>query len=301
MEEEHDVSIDISEDFTTVKHSSKDNTWMFKKWALFVLPCMVINLGMVAIIIMYPSAAFWFIVPAITLSHVRDIIYVSAGLFARIFRKKKINWGKKVPIKPDHTVQIGCIVTCYTEKYETVLDTVRCLYRSADACDTLTIKAIVICVCDGQLVGSENSEPLGDSFLKQMIQTKRPLVRRYKAFKKEDATAVIHYGTLDNKPFMLVRKMKNHGKKDGLILASDIIHDINKKSGNYGSFNITENIKYTHSTDADTATDIHTVGNSVKNMEMFPELDGAVNLLRVRFHEKSLFWDHLQHFQYFSR
>lgn len=283
-----------------IKHSSSDRTWRFKKWALLVIPLLIINFGMIAIIIMYPSSALWFIVPAITLSHARDILYVSAGLFARLFRQKKRNWGKKSKINPDAIVVVGCVVTCFTEKYETVLETIRCLYASADACDITTVKAIVICVCDGQLVGSENTEALGDSFLKKMVQTKKPLVKKYKTWKKDECTAVIHYGTLDDKPFMLIRKMKNYGKKDGLILAANLIHDINRKSKQYKRFGITENIKYLHSTDADTATDLNCIGNSVKNMEMYPEVDGAVNLLRVRFHKPSFFWDHLQHFQYFS-
>lgn len=35
-------------------------------------------------------------------------------------------------------------------------------------------------------------------------------------------------------------------------------------------------------------------------METYPELDASVCMLRVLFHKRSFFWDHMQHFQYFN-
>ena len=309
--EELDLELVDEEDYS-IRHSTSDPRWLFKKWFLFITPILILNFGLMALVVLFRGLAIWISIIAITLSHIRDLIYILISIYARIFRKKKVNWGKRVELKPNQSVQIGCIVTCYTERFETVLETVRCLYDSAAACDTIDIKPILICVCDGQLIGRENDRPLGDLFLNKMKQTRKPLVRQYKTWRKEKTTAVIHYGTLDGNSFMLIRKMKNRGKKDGLILATSIIHDINAGLGPYKTLKIADQIKYTHATDADTMTDIHCIGNSVKNMELYPEVDAAVNLLRVRFHDKTgdinywnyfrnCSWEYLQHFQYFSR
>jgi len=243
-------------------------------------------------------------VPFITLSHVRDVIYVLVTIFAYTFKKNKVRWGKKRTIENGKVIQMASIVTCYTEKYDTVLETVNSLYRSSEKTHSfigITIKNIVVCVCDGQLVGQENEAPLSDLFKKEMTETQLPFVRKYKTWRNELCTAVIHVGYMNHRErvFILIRKLKNHGKKDGLILAKKIIVELNSGIEKY-QLDLETAIEYVFSTDADTKIDLMCVPHCIKNMEQYQEIDGAVCLLRVLFHARSIFWDHMQHFQYFS-
>ena len=71
-------------------------------------------------------------------------------VIARIFRIEKKNWGKKVPLIKGSSLKMASIVTCYTEKYETVLETCVSLFKSAENTQKyidINVKNIVICVC----------------------------------------------------------------------------------------------------------------------------------------------------------
>jgi len=144
-----------------------------------------------------------------------------------------------------------------------------------------------------------------------MTPTQKPIFRKYVTWKNQTAIAMINIGYLHdpNRIFVLIVKSKNHGKKDGLILAKKVINDINCAKDKYSihpelrreNVNV-ENpiIKYTFCCDADTAIDVNAIPICIKNMESYPELDASVCLLRVMFHKKSFFWDPMQHFQYFN-
>lgn len=296
--------IDSFHDFD-FRYSPQDASWKQKKW-FFIIIVLIVNFGLI-VTTLITGAGVYIMIPFITLSHIRDVIFIILSLFFRFTLLKKKFWGPKTEIKvdeecPPQTIQIASIVTCYTEKFETVLETVNSLHRSSQECKEFDIKNIVICICDGQLTGKENSAPLGNLFLETMEEEldKMPVIRRYETWRGENCTSVVHFGYIQNNPFVLVRKLKNHGKKDGLILAKNIIKDINKKELNYNHSKVEYKIKYVFCTDADTAIGDGCLAKSVVNMEKYQDLDAAVCLLRVLFHKGALFWDHLQHFQYFS-
>ena len=301
-----------------IQHSSTDVVWLQKKW-FFIGVVLLVNIGCIFLVIFTKGSAY-IMVPFVTLSHVRDVIYVTIAIFARVFKKQKTNWGKKTELKKGYSIKMASIVTCYTEKYETVLETCNSLYISAektkDVLD-INVKNIVICICDGRLVGQENSEPLSDSFRKLMTPTQDPIFRKYKTWKNEEAIAMVNIGYLcdPNRIFILVTKTRNHGKKDGLIVAKKIISDINycpsgkEKYSFHPDLKVTDPeieegdgcaIKYTFCCDADTAIDINCIQKCIKTMESYLEIDAAVCLLRVLFHKRSFFWDPMQHFQYFN-
>ena len=304
-----------------IPHSSKDTTWLQKKWG-FIIGTLGVNIAFIFLVI-FTKASAYLMIPFITLSHVKDVIFVVISIVARVFRIEKKNWGKKVPLIKGSSLKMASIVTCYTEKYETVLETCVSLFASAEKTKEyidINVKNVVICVCDGRLVGQENSEPLGDSFRKLMTPTQKPIFRKYVTWKNQTAIAMINIGYLHDpsRIFILIVKSKNHGKKDGLILAKKVISDINSSKDKYSSHpdltynesdktldntdNTSNNplIKYTFCCDADTAIDVNAIPICIKNMESYPELDASVCLLRVMFHKKSFFWDPMQHFQYFN-
>lgn len=308
--------IERIKEFDHIEHSGKDSAWLQKKW-IFICTILASNIGLVAAVIFSPGSAY-IMIPFITLSHIRDWIYVLISIFAKLFRKEKRNWGKRVQLpspknqnKCDNydletaefssQLSMASVVTCYTEKYETVLETVMSLFESANESKQqigIEVQNIIVCVCDGQLVGEENSEPLGNLFLKKMTQTQPHMVKTYRTWKQDVSVALIHIGYIKDEKnvFILVRKLKNHGKKDGLILAKKIISSFGTK---YDVPYLGE-MKYVFCTDADTSIELDCIPRCVKQMEQFPELDAGVCLLRVKFHSPSFFWDHMQHFQYFS-
>lgn len=100
---------------------------------------------------------------------------------------------------------------------------------------------------------------------------------------------------------VLVKKQKNHGKKDSLLLGKGVINDINNNIIVLQGLRLP--IKYVYSTDADTVTEHGSIERCVEWMEQYPDVDGGVCILRVKFQDGKKcnpFWDHLQHFQYFS-
>lgn len=119
-------------------------------------------------------------VPFITLSHVRDTIFVIITVISRVFRIQKKFWGPKIPLKVGSYIKMASIVTCYAEKYETVVETCNSLYKSAEHTQEklgITVKNIIICICDGQSKGAENTAPLSELFKNLMTDTQKPFVR----------------------------------------------------------------------------------------------------------------------------
>ena len=301
-----------------IPFTSNDVVFRQKKW-FFIFVVLLCNFGCIFLVIFTPGSAY-IMIPFVTLSHVRDFIFVLIAIVARIFRIQKKNWGKKVPLRTGYSIKMASIVTCYSEKFETVLETCESLFRSAEKTKEsldISVQNIIVCVCDGRLIGEENSEPLSDSFRKIMTQTQKPIFRKYITWKNNEAIAMVNIGYLKDtkRVFILITKSTNHGKKDGLILAKKIINEINtcpkgkEAYSNHPLLKVTNPgseegdgclIKYTFCTDADTAIDVNCVPKCIKTMEQYTEIDGAVCLLRVLFHKRSWFWDPMQHFQYFN-
>ena len=318
--EEELITEEIVEDkkLEYIPFTSNDAVFRQKKW-FFILAVLLCNFGCIFLVIFTPGSAY-IMIPFVTLSHVRDFIFVIVAIVARIFRIQKRNWGKKIELRKGYSIKMASIVTCYSEKFETVLETCESLFRSAEKTkETLdiTVQNIIVCVCDGRLIGEENTEPLSDSFRKIMTQTQKPIFRKYITWKNNEAVAMVNIGYLKDakRIFILITKSTNHGKKDGLILAKKIINEINTCPRGKEAYSINPLlkvtnpnseegdgclIKYTFCTDADTAIDINCVPKCIKTMEQYPEVDGAVSLLRVLFHKRSWFWDPMQHFQYFN-
>jgi len=151
-----------NKDMEYTPHSSKDTTWLQKKWG-FIIGTLGVNIAFIFLVI-FTKASAYLMIPFITLSHVKDVIFVVISVIARLFRIEKKNWGKRVPLIKGSSLKMASIVTCYTEKYETVLETCVSLFASAEKTQEnidINVRNVVICVCDGRLVGQENSEPLG--------------------------------------------------------------------------------------------------------------------------------------------
>ena len=115
MEDTHNDDEFLDEDYSA-KFSGRDRTWLWKKWGFFSIPLTLYNFGMIVIVIIFPAAAFWLVIPVITLSHVRDVLYILVSLFARIFRHSKRNGGKRVPIVAGQSVQIVCLKDAVVRK-----------------------------------------------------------------------------------------------------------------------------------------------------------------------------------------
>ena len=106
------VTEEIMEDknMEYIPHSSKDTVWLQKKW-FFIIFILAVNIGCVFIVIFTRLSAY-FMIPFITLSHVKDVVFVLISIMARVLRIEKRNWGKKVPLVEGSSIKMASIVTC---------------------------------------------------------------------------------------------------------------------------------------------------------------------------------------------
>lgn len=287
-----------------MKYSKTDSVWRQKKW-IFIIAVFVLNLSLIVATV-FTKAGFYIIIPFITLSHFRDIIYIFVAIFGHLFRKHRARWGKHIELeKIDQfkPIVLCSIVTCYSEHYPTVKETVESLLSTKSSHNIINL---VMCVCDGAVVGKENDKPLATLFEEDMVEFYgEPIGRTYETWKGDIVRTKILYGKLTAKQdsiFVLVQKLQNNGKKDSLLLAKGIIKDLNDQKGKLRNISrhLPDTIKYVFCTDADTLIGDRAIERAVLCMEQYPELDANVSQLRVRFHKRSWFWDPLQHFQYFS-
>lgn len=297
-------------------YSSSHRSWRWKKW-IFVTIVWLVNLGL-ALTIMFTRWGIYLAYPFITLPKVRDVIYILSTLGAITFKRYKGMWGKKNTESLENTqCTIASLVTCYSEDFKSVKDNISRLMSVTKSKQGVNITNLVICVCDGMAIGKGNEKPLCDMFHEIMDVTQPEIIRYYETWKGDLCKATLYYGFINENDdesnedivfdehntnrILLIKKNKNHGKKDGLLLAKGIINDINK--GKIVLEGLELPIKYVYSTDADTVTHESSLERGIEYMEMYPEVDAGVFILRVKFQRDrccNWFWDHFQSFQYFS-
>lgn len=288
------------------KYTNKDRSWLWKKW-IFVSVVWIVNAGLV-LSVMFTRWGIYLVYPFITLPHIRDVIYVLATVGSIVFKRYTAMWGH-ISNKPlEHSqVTVASLVTCYSEDYKSVKDNINNLMHVTNSNQGIRVTNLVVCVCDGLVIGKKNDKPLCDIFIEEMDVIQPPVVRVYETWKGDLCKSELYFGTYgeasytSNHRLLLIKKYKNHGKKDGLLLAKGIINDIN--AGKIVLEGIELPIKYVYSTDADTVTHKGSLERGIEWMELYPELDAGVFILRVKFHTERVcnwFWDHFQNFQYFS-
>ena len=284
------------------KFDSSNRSWKWKKW-IFVLSVWFVNASLI-VLAMFTKWGIYIIYPFIALPHVRDVCIIIIALGALVFKRYRAAWGPcvKLSAPPTH-VTMTSLVTCYSEKYSSVKDNINNLMSASMSKMGIPLTNIVVCVCDGNAVGKENDASLADIFTREMKLLQPPIIRWYETWKGDICKSTILYGLYGKhqKPMILVKKQKNHGKKDSLLLGKGIMNDIN--SGKYQLEGLQLPIKYVYSTDADTVTENGSIERCVEWMEQYPEVDGGVCVLRVKFQTDkkcNWFWDPLQHYQYFS-
>ena len=291
-------------------YNKTDRSWIWKKW-IFVSIVWIVNILLIFSVI-FTRWGIYLVYPFITLPHIRDVIYVLATIGSITFKRYTATWGKRSEVDYENThVTLASIVTAYSEDYNSVKDNVDELMTVVKSKKGIGITNLIICVCDGMAIGSGNPEPLCDMFFEDMVVTQPPITRYYETWKGDICKSTLYYGDYghanDNfnqnntNKLLLIKKNKNHGKKDGLLLAKCIIDDINNKKIVLDGMQLP--IQYVYSTDADTVTHKGSLERGVEWMEEYPELDAGVFILRVKFQRDkkcNWFWDHFQSFQYFS-
>lgn len=295
------VQRDTLSDFDR-KYSRTDTSWLWKKWT-FVVMIWIVNLCLISAV-MFTKWGIYLIYPFITLPKIRDDIYIIVGLGAIIFKRYTAMWGEK---KDENSLQntdvtVACLVTSYTEQYSSVKDNIDSLLTVTKSNKGINISNLVICICDGPVIGKYNKTALSEMFLQDMSEPIQKIPRNYITWKGDLCKSELHYGTYgDGTKILLVKKHANHGKKDGLLLAKGIVNSIN--DGDIVLNGLELPIKYVYSTDADTVTQQGSLERGIELMEEYPELDAGVFILRVKFSDDMIckgFWGPFQDFQYFS-
>lgn len=284
------------------KYTKTDSSWLCKKW-IFIIMVWIINLTLM-FCVMFTKWGIYLIYPFITLPKIRDDLYILSGVVAMIFKRYTALWGPQQPIDLQNKhITIASLVTSYTENYKSVQQNITNLLDVSHSENGLFITNLVICVCDGPVIGKYNDTALSEIFIQDMKMLQPKISRKYETWEGHICEAELHYGIYGESltPLLLIKKKTNQGKKDGLLLAKGIVDSINDGDIEFDGLRLP--IKYVYSTDADTVTQPGSLERGVEWMQRYPDVDAGVFILRVKFNDElkcKMFWGPFQDFQYFS-
>jgi len=137
------------------KYTNRDRSWLWKKW-IFVITVWIVNLGLI-FSVMFTKWGIYLVYPFITLPHIRDDIYVLATVGSIMIKRYTGMWGEPIEnLFENKPITVASLVTCYSEDYASVKDNIENLMTVTKSNKGIPITNLVICVCDGMVVGQAN-------------------------------------------------------------------------------------------------------------------------------------------------
>jgi chitin synthase len=267
-----------------------DNRFFLKKWLYIAMIALVNTAGCVLV---YYTKNLQVIIYIILLLKSKDILMSVMFVFNMIY--KAIFYDNSIPeiVSTDESDKIVAFIPAYKESIDQVTKTIDSLINN-------TLKPNLIClISDGEIVY--------DEILENILMTKNFIC--YTSWKGDQVITHVKYGNRKNVNILIIKKDKNYGKKDSIIICNDLfnysrsnIFGLNKDFKSHIMSDLSEvfglfEFDYLFCTDADTILDENTLiclTDSIKKTNAV----ASCGIVNVDFTEGTCFWNHLQNFQY---
>ena len=271
---------------TTISPFTTDNVFYLKKWAFIAFIFLINALGC---ILVYYTSNLQVIIYIILALKSKDILMALSFPINMIIQSYR-HHHRTQSIEAPRTVQpfIVAFVPTFKESPSQVSRTIDSIVNQCKNENT-----IVFLVSDGL---NDNMHLIDDVKYTHDIS--------YTSWTEETIQASVTYGFHNGAKIIILQKSKNVGKKDSIILCHDIF-DITNSNANIRSeiqaniksvFDIAE-FEYIFGTDADTIVSDNTFDYLVESIETRNAV-ASCGILNPDKSQGSMFWNHLQNFQY---